>query len=103
VIGVTDNPAGLARVLGAEPFASEAPSELWARSVAALERDRAAAKEARRVAREAEHKRVVLGRARRAYSRARQADRAGKPADVERARLIYEAAKVFSASATADR
>jgi hypothetical protein len=50
---VTDNPASLARVLGAELFPSEAPSELWAR-IAALERDRDADKEARRVAREKE-------------------------------------------------
>jgi hypothetical protein len=76
-------------------FASEIPSELWARSIAALERDRAEAKEARRVARETEHKRRVLSRAQCAYSCAHHAALAGKPADVERARLIYEAAKVL--------
>jgi hypothetical protein len=89
------SPASLTRVLGAELFASEAPSELWARSIAALARDRAAVRGDRRLAREAEHKRVVLSRARYAYSRARQAERAGKAANVERARLIYEAAKVL--------
>ena len=55
--GVTDAPASLARVLGAEPFASEAASELWARSIAALESDRAELRERRRLAREAEHAR----------------------------------------------
>jgi len=91
---VSDSPASLARV-GSELFAPEVPSELWARSIAALARDRAAAKEARRLARDAEHKRRVLSRARCAYRRAREANRAGKPANVERARLIYEAAEAL--------